>query len=64
MTPNNFTLPCESKPTNYVIESPNNVLVVYFETHSGLDSGQGFRAEYSKDRPTGKVTRRSNIRAL
>ncbi|XP_053208506.1 cubilin-like [Panonychus citri] len=52
MTPNNFTLPCESKPTNYVIESPNNVLVVYFETHSGLDSGQGFRAEYSKDRPT------------
>ncbi|XP_053208270.1 cubilin-like [Panonychus citri] len=52
MTSNNFTLPCESKPTNYVIESPNNVLVVYFETHSGLDSGQGFRAEYSKDRPT------------
>ncbi|XP_053208268.1 cubilin-like [Panonychus citri] len=52
MTSKNITLPCESKYTNYVIKSPNNVLIVYFETYSGLDAGQGFRAEYSKEKAT------------
>ncbi|XP_053208267.1 cubilin-like isoform X2 [Panonychus citri] len=48
----NITIPCELNSNNYVIQSPSNRLTVYFETYSGLEAGQGFRAEYHFDQPT------------
>ncbi|XP_053208265.1 cubilin-like [Panonychus citri] len=52
MTPNHINLPCDSNSTNLVIQSPNNRLIVYFETSSGLDAGQGFQAKVESDQPT------------
>lgn len=56
ISPENFTLPCKRNTSSCVIQSPNNKLAVYFETHSGLDAGQGFRADFRVDQPTGKFT--------